>query len=308
MTTVLRPLSTSELLDRTFHLYRNHFLMFLGLAAIPQLLILPLTLGGAAMAMRRNYVWSGLLQFAVYMLFYLAFFVSQPPTIVAVSNLQAQKPTGIASAYSGAKRSFLRVIWIVFLMFVIAGVLFGGGGALIGVAIASVAEAWSPAMMVFASLILTIPPLYFSIRWMLGWSLAIPATVLEGGWFLPSMRRSLHLSKGSRWRIFVIYFLMGVFSFVVAFLVEMLLLMVIEFAHIRNAEVLQAAIQAIWAICLFVSTSLVGGLATIEGATMNMRAQIFAVGATTPREAFVEGRSEDAEKLAAELLKKINGE
>ena len=52
----------------------------------------------------------------------------------------------------------------------------------------------------------------------------------------------------------------------------------------------------------------VGVLATIEGATMNMRAQIFAVGASTPREAFVEGRSEDAEKLAAELLKKINGE
>src|SRR5207237_10248836 len=52
----------------------------------------------------------------------------------------------------------------------------------------------------------------------------------------------------------------------------------------------------------------VGVLAMIEGATMNMRAQIFAVGATTPREAFVEGRSEDAEKLAVELLKKINGE
>jgi hypothetical protein len=263
MITVLRPLSTSELLDRTFHLYRNHFLMFLGIAAIPQLLILPLSLGGAAMAMRRNYVWSGLLQFAGYMLFYLAFFVSQPPTIVAVSNLQAQKPTGIGSSYSGAKRSFLRVIWIVFLMFVIASVLFGGGGTLVGLAIGSLAPVSPRVVTIFASLVLTIPPLYFALRWMLGWSLAIPATVLEGGSFLPSMRRSLHLSKGSRWRIFVIYFLMGIFSCVVAFVVEFLLLMVIEFAHIRNAEVLQAAIQAIWAICLFVSTSLVGGLATI---------------------------------------------
>jgi hypothetical protein len=36
-----------------------------------------------------------------------------------------------------------------------------------------------------------------------------------------------------------------------------------------------------------------------------MRAQIFAIGATTPREAFVEGRSEDAEKLAALLLAKV---
>jgi hydroxymethylbilane synthase len=51
----------------------------------------------------------------------------------------------------------------------------------------------------------------------------------------------------------------------------------------------------------------VGVLATIEGATMKIRAQIFDLGATAPREAFVEGPSEDAERLAAELLKQING-
>jgi len=34
MITVLRPLSASELLDRTFHLYRNHFVMFAGITAI----------------------------------------------------------------------------------------------------------------------------------------------------------------------------------------------------------------------------------------------------------------------------------
>jgi len=49
----------------------------------------------------------------------------------------------------------------------------------------------------------------------------------------------------------------------------------------------------------------VGVLATVDGATMHMRAQIFSVGATTPREAFVEGPSEDAEKLAAQLLAKV---
>ena len=49
----------------------------------------------------------------------------------------------------------------------------------------------------------------------------------------------------------------------------------------------------------------VGVLATVDGATMNMRAQMFSAGATTPREASVEGRSEDAEKLAAQLLAKV---
>jgi len=31
----LRPLSLGELLDRTFFLYRRHFLLFVGIAAIP---------------------------------------------------------------------------------------------------------------------------------------------------------------------------------------------------------------------------------------------------------------------------------
>jgi hypothetical protein len=39
MLTILRPLLTSELLDRTFHLYKNDFLIFFAIVAIPQLTI-----------------------------------------------------------------------------------------------------------------------------------------------------------------------------------------------------------------------------------------------------------------------------
>lgn len=49
----------------------------------------------------------------------------------------------------------------------------------------------------------------------------------------------------------------------------------------------------------------VGVLATIEGSTMKMRGQIFDPGATAPRQGFVEGPSEDAEKLAARLFAEI---
>jgi hydroxymethylbilane synthase len=52
----------------------------------------------------------------------------------------------------------------------------------------------------------------------------------------------------------------------------------------------------------------VGVLAVIDGTIMKIRGQIFALGATAPREGFVEGPSEDAEKLAAQLLEKINAE
>ena len=52
----------------------------------------------------------------------------------------------------------------------------------------------------------------------------------------------------------------------------------------------------------------VGVLAVADGSIMKIRGQIFPLGATTPREGFVQGPSEDAEKLAAQLLGKINAE
>lgn len=264
MITGLRPLSTSELLDRTFHLYRNHFWVFTGISAIPQLFILPLTLGGAAMAMRQNDTWAVLMAASGYLLFYLALFVSQAPTVVAVSNLQMQKPIGIGSSYRGARKSFLRVVWIVFVLCLTLGAIFGGGGTLIALAIAAIAAVSPPAVSISSGLFLTILPGYYALRWiLLGSSLVIPATVLEGGGFLVSMRRSFRLSRGSRWRIFVIYFLMGVFGFVVAFVIEFLLMFGIAFIHIRNPHTFEALMQAVWGICIFMSASLVGGLAMI---------------------------------------------
>jgi hydroxymethylbilane synthase len=49
----------------------------------------------------------------------------------------------------------------------------------------------------------------------------------------------------------------------------------------------------------------VGVLATIEGSTMKICGQIFDLGATAPRQGLVEGPSENAEKLAAQLLEQI---
>jgi hydroxymethylbilane synthase len=51
----------------------------------------------------------------------------------------------------------------------------------------------------------------------------------------------------------------------------------------------------------------VGVLAVIDDTKMKVRAQVFEPDATTPHEGAVEGRSAEAEKLAAELLRQING-
>ncbi len=51
----------------------------------------------------------------------------------------------------------------------------------------------------------------------------------------------------------------------------------------------------------------IGVLAEIEGAIMKIRGQIFEPGAATPREASVDGPSEEAESLAARLFSMIHG-
>ncbi len=51
----------------------------------------------------------------------------------------------------------------------------------------------------------------------------------------------------------------------------------------------------------------VGVLATVEGDLMQIRGQIFDLGATVPRHGTIEGPSENVERLAAELLQQING-
>jgi len=51
----------------------------------------------------------------------------------------------------------------------------------------------------------------------------------------------------------------------------------------------------------------VGVLATVENGTMKMRAQVFEPGSTAPREGKVEGGRDNGERLAAQLLRQING-
>jgi hypothetical protein len=62
MPPVLRPLALGELLDHTFQLYRKKFLLFVGIAAIPRLVVFVIQVGlqsaiftapGVALAQRR---------------------------------------------------------------------------------------------------------------------------------------------------------------------------------------------------------------------------------------------------------------
>jgi hypothetical protein len=57
MPTILRPMSTGELLDRTFTLYRKHFLLSVGIVALPNLAHLALQLGMVVVQPRATGRW-----------------------------------------------------------------------------------------------------------------------------------------------------------------------------------------------------------------------------------------------------------
>src|SRR5437667_2848912 len=128
MTTILRPLSTSELLDRTFHLYRNNFLMFAGIAAIPQLGVFGLRLADSTLWLRHMIPSRGGRVALLYLIGFIAVEISHAGIVVAVSSLQLDETSSIWHAYSTARHALLRAVGIALAAFglpIIAGVVVG---------------------------------------------------------------------------------------------------------------------------------------------------------------------------------------
>src|SRR5258708_4934087 len=104
----LRPLSLGEILDRTFSLYRRHFLLFFGISAIPNVLVLALSLGQVALtspAPARGGLSGSAVAWVLVTIVVavVAYLFSQGGTILAVSELYLGRATSIAES--------LRRVW-----------------------------------------------------------------------------------------------------------------------------------------------------------------------------------------------------
>jgi len=269
MTTILRPLSTSELLDRTFHLYRNNFVMFIGIAAVPQVGVFALRVSNI-LWLRQPIPSQGARVAGLYLAGFVAIQVCHAATVSAVSSLHLGHSSSIWSAYRSAKRSLPRVVGIALVAFALPFIL----GILLALAALGIASGLFAAVGPFpldrgpwiglaAVFIIFVAAPLFSIRWWVRWSLVVPITVLEGGGLRASMRRSRALSEGRRWRVFVTYVLvLGLTWMVVVLLQTPFYAMIKWHAFLRPARISSnAAIFA--AICNFASYSLVSPLLTI---------------------------------------------
>lgn len=229
MTTALRPMTTGELLDRTFNIYRNNFALFAGISALAALILVAATvllvvLGftvptpGAEIDPRTVFATLAV-YFVVVGLFYLiGASLALGATIYAVSKVHLGQQTSIGESYSqvfpwlgriirivlSIGLRILGVLLLVYLAIVILALALGGaarGGGTGG------------AVIVFIPVLIGILVGYgFAFRVYLKYSLAVPACLLEKAGAVQSLRRSGFLSKGSLWRIFLIYLLMGIIA------------------------------------------------------------------------------------------------
>src|ERR1700693_3341633 len=106
MTTALRPLSLGELLDRSFFLYRKHFALFVGIIALPHLVLLAFQLIGVAVRPRTTMAFSAtiLVWSLASMVLYLGVVAaSQGATVMAVSRVHLGNNTSVSESFAAIK-------------------------------------------------------------------------------------------------------------------------------------------------------------------------------------------------------------
>jgi hypothetical protein len=237
MTTALRPLSTGELLDRTFSLYRNHFGLFVGIFALPylsvfafQCLALVFQTPGVQLT---NVLMSSLWGLGTLFLSVVVSAVSQAATVMAVSNLYLGRDAHVKDSLLAVKGQVLGVMGLSFLVSFVS---------------------------MLACLAFIVPGVLLFIMW----SVSVPAKVLENRGVLDSMSRSMDLTKGSRGRIFVIGLLIVGLTFAVRGVLQWPILIAAGFSmRAGGVQQLAPGWQAATIVAGFVGQALVGALASI---------------------------------------------
>lgn len=238
MSEPLRPLTTGELLDRTFHLYRNNFMLFAGIASIAAISVvagsvflmvfgisLPVT--GPDVDPRTVFGPLGAYLGILGLFYLLGASLATGATIFAVSRVHLGQVASIGESYNRVfprlGRIILIALWIVLRMFLMAVLLFiclFVGIFILGLIFAGEGGRLAYNVGFIFGLLAMITIYVLLIRLYLQYSLAIQACMLENTGVNESVKRSMFLTRDSLWRIFLIYLLMGVIGFAFSFALQ----------------------------------------------------------------------------------------
>ncbi len=230
METSLRPMTLGEILDRTAQLYRTHFLLFAGIAAVYAgvLLLVGLAQTGVQEWMRVEHMYRQLLWMTgvwVLMTWIVTFIfggIAVAANNRAVAWLHLGQPATIRGAYRSILPKLGRYLWLGFLTliyawlpviliyaaFIGAAIYMRVKGLLPRVGAAPPVPPAAPGsaliafgLIVIILILLLAPAFIYGIFMWLRYALAVPACVVENLKARAAIRRSVELSKWSRWRI-----------------------------------------------------------------------------------------------------------
>jgi hypothetical protein len=260
----LRPLTTGEVLDRTFFLYRSNFWLYVGISSIAagvnvlastgrlaflQFKGVPVTSPQAVFVGAAFSVVGAILYFAVYS-------VTHAATVSAVSAIYLGEQTSMGKAFDAVKGHWLRYCLIALWQSWSAGWIF----VLMIVPVTLMARLGLKNLngLMAALVFIAIGSLVYGVIAYIRNSLAVPASVMEGLGVRRAMRRSKELVAGRKGRIFLLLLLLGALYCVAGALQFPFALLLL---HSRSAEHIVG--QFISLLVAFLCSSLIGPVASI---------------------------------------------
>ena len=232
-TVILAPLGLGELLDKTFSTFRRHFWLLAGIMVLPEGLLIALNIivqiyvsgimptlapqgspnpqaaaQSAAIGMR-----TGLASLSILIPYYIVYAIALGATTYALSEVYLGRTTTIRESYRVVGRKIWRLMRVIFSILLRTFGLFGMGGFLLVMMIASVASLfklmpWVAALAGLIAILAAILGGVLVIIYLVRYSVAVPAVVLEGLSSRQALKRSVALTKGHLWRLLLIAILM----------------------------------------------------------------------------------------------------
>lgn len=238
----LVPLSLGELLDQTFSYFRKHFWLFAGIMVAPEAILIafnilmqiflpaPAPVAGAGVPTQAQMAAYGT-RFALGFLgimipYYVVYALALGATTHALSEIYLGRTTTIRDSYGAIRRRLGRIIKVIVTVllytlafFVLAAIAFGFSLALIAAIPKPLAGIRIIlGLILFLAFIITgVLMVLFLVRY----SVAIPALVLENLSSRTALKRSIALTKGYFWRLLVVGVLMLLIRVVVVVLCQL---------------------------------------------------------------------------------------
>jgi len=246
----LRPMTLGEVLDRTFSLYRENFLLFTGIAALPYLLLLILRfvfLLGSRSSLQGTPNFSsgfigGIILGAVgaLVVWVILLGIAQAATVWAVSELYLGRTASVRGAYANSKGRILPIVSIIIMVFIATAVVGG-----------------------ITFFLLAIPGIYLACRL----AVAVPVAIVEKESPVTSMERSMELTKGFGWHVFLLFLLTFVISLIVGILIGAPATL-LTFRAMMAKQLPSTGVMAYSYIANFASQVLVAPIGTISASLM----------------------------------------